>query len=327
MDYKDYYKILGVEKNVSANDLKKKYRKLARKYHPDVNKDPGAEQTFKDIGEAYEVLKDPKKRKAYDQYGSDWKAGKQQQGQRQQYQQQSQRAYAGGFGGGGGFDFGGDFGGGGGDYSDFFDSMFGGGGRRGGHGGRAAYQQQGEDVDASISIPLKDAYTGTSRTITFQTPEMTPDGAIEYKKKTLSVKIPKGIKKNGKIRLKGQGGPGHNGGAAGDMYITINIDPHKTYDVEGSDVFMTLPITPWEAALGAKINVPTPAGTIKLGIPKGSGSGKKMRLKGKGIPSKKCGDLYVELQIVLPPANDEKSTKLYEQMQELNFNPRPAFWN
>ncbi|MDF7806933.1 DnaJ C-terminal domain-containing protein [Pontiellaceae bacterium B12219] len=319
MEYKDYYKILGVEKGVSADDLKKKYRKLARKYHPDVNTDPGADHRFKDIGEAYEVLKDPEKRKAYDQYGADWKNGPQQQ--RHQYQQQSQ---GGGFDGGFGGGF--DFGGGGGDYSDFFESMFG-GGQRSARGGRNPFQQQGEDVDTSISIPLEDAYTGTSRTITFQTPEVAPNGSIEYKKKTLNVKIPKGIKKGGKIRLKGQGGPGHNGGAAGDMYITIQIDPHPLYEVDGADVFMTLPLAPWEAALGAKVNVPTPAGTVKLSIPKGSVSGKKMKLKGKGIPSKTGGDFYVEFQIVLPPADDEKTTRLYEQMQELNFNPRPAFRN
>lgn len=318
MEHIDYYKILGVDKGVKADELKKKYRKLARKYHPDVNSDPAADQTFKNIGEAYEVLKDPEKRKAYDQHGSDWKAGQQQQSQRQQYQQQSQQAYSGGFGGGGGFDFGG---GGGSDYDDIFDSMFGGGGRS----QRTPRAQQGEDVDTTISIPLEDAYSGTSRTITFQTPEMTPDGSMEYKKKTLNVKIPKGIKKDGKIRLKGQGGPGYNGGAAGDMYITIQINPHRIYEVEGADVFMTLPLAPWEAALGAKVNVPTPAGTIKLSIPKGSASGKKMKLKGKGIPAKKGGELFVELQIVLPPANDEKSTQLYEQMQELNFNPRPTF--
>jgi curved DNA-binding protein len=319
MDYKDYYSILGVDKNADAKKIKKEYRKQARKYHPDVNhNDAASEKRFKDIGEAYEVLKDPEKRKAYDQHGSNWKNGPQQQRQQQQYRQPGQTS------GGGGFDFGGDSSGG--EYSDFFESMFGGGRRGGGGGGgRSPFQQKGEDVDASISIPLEDAYHGSSRTITFSTPVASANGQMENKKRTLNVKVPKGIKNGGKIRLKGQGSPGHNGGAAGDMYIRFDIDKHRLYDVEGIDVFLTLPIAPWEAALGAKVNVPTPAGTIKMNIPEGANSGKKMKLKGKGIPAKKVGDLFVELQIVLPPAESDKARDVYKEMQELNFNPRPHF--
>lgn len=316
MEYKDYYAILGVGKDVTAVDLKRQYRKLARKYHPDVNKDPASDQKFKDIGEAYEVLKDPEKRKAYDQYGVDWKAGQQQARQRP-HAHQTQYSRGGGFSGANaGFDFGGGFSGEG--YSDFFESLF------GQRSERSFYQQKGRDVDASISIPLEDAYLGTTRTITFQTPDISSNGAVEYKKKTLNVTIPKGIKKGGRIRLKGQGSPGSNGGEEGDMYIRIDIEPHRLFDIEGTDVYLTLPIAPWEAALGGQVTVRSPAGTINLNIPKGSASGQKMRVKGKGIPAKHPGDLYVILKIVLPPADTEKAEKLYQAMSELNFNPRPG---
>jgi len=317
MDHKDYYSILGVDKDVDSATLKKKYRKLARKHHPDVNQESGSDQKFKDISEAYEVLKDPEKRKAYDQFGENWKTGPQQQ------QHNQKQPYGQGYGsaGGNGFDFGGGFGDAG-EYSDFFESMFGAGGGR--KRGRSPHRK-GEDVDAGISIPLEDAYRGSSRTITFETPTLSQNGEMENKKRTLNVKIPKGIKKGGRIRLKGQGAPGYNGGQAGDMYIRIDIDKHPLFDVEGADVYLKLPIAPWEAALGAKVNVPTPAGTIKLNIPEGTASGKKLRMKGKGIPSKKAGDLYVEIHIVLPPANEGKARKVYEDMKDLDFNPRPGF--
>jgi curved DNA-binding protein len=263
------------------------------------------------------VLKDPEKRKAYDQYGADWKTDQQQKDQRQYYQQAqySQRNNS-RAGTSAGFDFGGEFSSEGSDYSDFFEAMF-------GHGARQkTYQKKGKDVDVSISIPLEDAYTGTNRTITFKTPELSPTGAVEYKKKTLNVMIPKGIKKGGRIRLKGHGAPGNNGGEAGDMYIRIDINKHKLFDVEGSDVYLTLPVAPWEAALGKQVNVPSPAGTFKLNIPKGSISGKKLRVKGKGIPSRQPGNFYVILQIVLPPADNKKAKKIYEDMSKLNFHPR-----
>jgi len=319
MEFKDYYKILGVSKKATPDQLKKNYRKMARKYHPDVSKRSDAEQKFKEIAEAYEVLKDPEKRKAYDQFGTDWKAGQQQQQAQQQYQQSQGTGY----GSSAGFDFGNGFGDAG-QYSDFFESIFGGAQRRGGSSGQA-FRQKGEDVNASITIPLDDAYNGTTRKITFEIPSVSPNGQIENKKVNLNVKIPKGIKNKQKIRLAGQGSPGYNGGKAGDMYIKVEFEKHRIFKVEGADIYINLPVAPWEAALGSSVNVPAITGNIKLKIPAGSSQGKKLRLKGKGIPAKKPGDMYVVINIVLPPASDNKARKVYEEMKELDFNPRANF--
>lgn len=319
MEYKDYYKILGINNKAAADQIKKQYRKMARKYHPDVNTDKGAEQKFKDVAEAYEVLKDTKKRKAYDQYGSNWKEGQQHQQYQQQYQQQQGQER--GFGGGSGFDFGGGFGDEG-QFSDFFESLFG-GGRSSGQSTSQTFK--GEDINASISIPIEDAYQGATRLITYQARSVTPEGQITNKEINLKVKLPKGIKNNQKIRLAGQGSQGFNGGPAGDMYLKVVFQKHPIYQVDGADVFIKLPVSPWEAALGAKVEVPTPVSTIKMNIPEGSIQGKKLRLKGKGIPSKKPGDLYVVIDIVLPPAHSEKARKVYESMKELDFDPRENF--
>jgi curved DNA-binding protein len=321
VEFKDYYKILGVSKNATAAQIKKEYRKMARKYHPDVNSASDSEQKFKEVGEAYDVLKDPEKRKAYDQYGSDWKAGKEQQQYRQQYQQQQQPGA--GFGTGGGFDFGGGFEDAG-QYSDFFESLFGGGRQRGRSTGQS-FRQKGEDVNASITIPLKDAFEGSTRKISFETPAVSPDGQLTNKIVNLNVKIPKGIKNGQKIRLKGKGNPGQNGGAAGDMYIKVEFEKHRLFKVEGADIYISLPLAPWEAALGASVNIPAPAGNIKLKIPAGSAQGKKLRLKGKGIPAKIPGDMFVVINIVLPPADNSEAKKVYEEMKNLNFNPRENF--
>lgn len=317
MEYKDYYKILGVNKNATAAQIKKEYRKMARKYHPDVSKDSNAEKKFKEVGEAYEVLKDPEKRKAYDQYGADWKTGKQQQEYQQQYQQQHQHQ-------GGGFDFGGGFEGGG-DYSDFFESLFGGGGRRQGRSSRQSRKQKGEDVNASITVPITDAFEGSTRRINFELQSASPDGQVVRKPISLNVKIPKGIKNGQKIRLAGQGSEGYNGGAKGDMLLKIEFEKHPHFKADGTDIYIDLPVAPWEAALGNTINISTPGGSIKLKVPAGSKQGKKLRLKGKGIPAKVAGDLYVVLNITLPPADSEKARKVYEDMKDLNFNPRENF--
>lgn len=323
MEFRDYYKALGVDKKADNDTIKKAYRKLARKYHPDVNKEGDAEKKFKEIAEAYEVLKDPEKRKAYDEYGADWKAGTEQKEHQKQYYRQYQQAPGKGGFDGGSFDFD-DVGGG--DFSDFFENLFGQRRtRRTAPGGRTSFSRKGQDLNASITIPLEDAYKGSTRTISFQLPKIDEGGIISYVPETLKVKIPKGVHHGKKIRLAGKGGPGSGGGKPGDLYITVEYESNSNYHVEGGDVYINIPVAPWEAALGESVSVPLPGGGIKLKIPKGSSSGKKLRLKGKGIPSKTPGDLYVVIKIVLPPASDEKSKKLYEEMKTLNFDPRAHF--
>jgi len=308
MDYKDYYKTLGVERKATQDEIKRAYRKLARKYHPDVSKEADAEVKFKDLGEAYEVLKDPEKRVAYDQLGSDWNS---QQGFRPPPDW------------GAGFEFHGAPQGAGSqhDFSDFFESLFGQARSPGGPG--RGFHMQGEDHHAKILVNLEDSFHGASRSISLQMPDVTPDGHVVSKKRTLKVSIPKGIRQGQQIRLSGQGAKGRGSGKAGDLYLEIEFNPHRYYRVEGADVYLELPVAPWEAALGANVKVPTPSGAIDLKIPANSKAGKKLRLKGRGIPAKTAGDLYVVLQIVLPPADDEKSRKIYKRMQEeIEFDPR-----
>ncbi len=316
MEYKDYYKIMGVAKDATQNEIKRAYRKLARKYHPDVSKEKNAEERFKELGEAYEVLKDPEKRTAYDQLGANWKAG--QQGFQPPPDWDA------------GFEFHGDsFTGGSGasGFSDFFESLFGqagGGGFQPGTAGGRSHQMRGQDSHAKVFIDLEDAYQGASRGLTLQSTIMGADGRPQIKPRTLNVKIPKGVKAGQNIRLKGQGSPGMGGGNAGDLYLEIEFNPHSIYKVDGADVSLELPIAPWEAALGGKIKVPTPSGMIDLKIPPAVSSGKKMRLKGRGIPAKQPGDFYVTLMIVLPESLSEKEKALYQELQEANnqFNPR-----
>jgi curved DNA-binding protein len=300
MEYKDYYQILGVARDVSKEDLKKAYRKLARKYHPDVSKETDAEAKFKELGEAYEVLKDPEKRAQYDQFGSNYKNGQSFTPPPGWGQQGGRR---------GGFD-------GNSNFSSFFDSMFGGGGAG---GGRDNFYAKGEDVNAKITISLEDAFNGAKKTI------RRPSGSTETG--TLNVKIPAGITSGKKIRLSGQGRAGM-GGSAGDLLLEISIATHSHYRLDGSNVILDLPIAPWEAALGAKVTVPTLAGKINLTIPAGAKSGQKMRLKGRGLPGKEPGDQIVNLQIITPPADTDKAIQLYQQMaEELSFNPREELEN
>ncbi len=313
MEFKDYYEIMGVARDATQDEIKRAYRKLARKYHPDVSKETGAEEKFKAVGEAYEVLKDPEKRVAYDQLGNQWQQG-------QDFNPPPD------------WDAGFEFSGGGftgadaEEFSDFFESLF--GGAQGGHTGhyrtqRGRVKMRGEDRHAKILIDLEDAIEGRNRQVTLRIPELTKDGHVVARERTLNVRIPKGIHPGQHIRLTGQGGLGEGGAPAGDLYLEVEFKPHRWYRVEGADLYLDLPVAPWEAALGASIKVPTSQGTVDLKVPEGSPSGKKMRLKGRGMPSKTPGDLYVILQVVLPPGDSDDARQLYREMQEkLDFNPR-----
>jgi len=313
MEYKDYYEIMGVKKDATQDEIKRSYRKLARKYHPDVSKEADAEVKFKEVGEAYEVLKDPEKRASYDQLGSQWQAGQDfhpPPGWDAGYE------FSGG-GSGGGPDMGG--------FSDFFESLYGRGFHTGGQratSGRG-FQMRGEDHHAKVMVDLEDSYKGATRSITLQVSGLDESGRVVTRPRTLNVKIPKGIRRGQQIRLAGQGAAGHGGGEAGDLYLEVDFKLHKHYRVEGADVYLELPLAPWEAALGSSVKVPTPAGAIDLKVPAGSKPGKKLRLKGRGIPARQPGDLYVVLQIALPPAENEQQRQVYEDMkQTFSFNPR-----
>ena len=295
MRFRDYYETLGVARGGSQDDIKRAYRRLARKYHPDVSKESDAEARFKEVGEAYEVLKDPEKRAAYDRFGKDWKHGQEFRpppGWERQFN----------FGGGG---FSGDSG-----FSDFFESLF---GRGGFAGARGPMRARGGDQNATIEIPLDDAYRGATRNITV--------GG-----RTLNVRIPKGVTEGQRIRLGGQGGGGAGGGPAGDLYLTVTHATHPLFRAEGRDVHLKLPVVPWEAALGATVAVPTLGGKVDLKVPRGSRAGRSLRLKGRGLPGRPNGDQYVTLEIVTPPADSPEAESLYRKMAEtMPFDPRPDF--
>jgi curved DNA-binding protein len=309
MEFKDYYKIMGVARDATQDEIKRAYRKLARKYHPDVSKEADAEARFKELGEAHEVLKDAEKRAAYDQLGANYKGG-------QEFRPPPD--WNAGFEFSGGGFTGGDAA----DYSDFFASLFGRDFRAGG-AGRASPHAKGEDHHAKILIDLEDTYHGATRTITLRVPTADAQGRVSTRERVLNVTIPKGIRAGQHIRLGGQGSPGVGEGKAGDLYLEVEFRAHPLYRVDGRDLYLDLPVAPWEAALGATVKVPTLGGIVELKIPENSVSGRKMRLKGRGIPGDPPGDCYVILSIALPPADTEAAKDLYRKMaQELNFNPR-----
>ena len=312
MQFKDYYQIMGVARDATQDEIKRAYRKLARKYHPDVSKEADAETRFKEVGEAYEVLKDPEKRAAYDQLGANWKAG-------QDFRPPPDWDQGFEFHGGGFTEA--DAAG----FSDFFESLFGRGFARGGRGARpgGGYHARGEDTHARVMIDLKDAYEGATRSLSLKHTVLGPDGRPQVQERTLNVRIPKGVREGQQIRLAGQGGAGIGQGQRGDLYLEIGFNPHAHYHVEGRDVFLDLPVAPWEAALGATVKAPTPAGVVDLKVPPGSAGGRKLRLAGRGIPGKPAGDLYVVLQIALPPADNEAVQSAYRELEQASaFKPR-----
>ncbi|SFC34442.1 curved DNA-binding protein [Polaromonas sp. OV174] len=319
MEFKDYYQIMGLAREAKPEDIKRAYRKLSRQFHPDVSKEKNAEARFKEIGEAYEVLKDPEKRAAYDQLGANWKAG---QDFRPPPQWNAGAEHA-----GRGFEqtFGqGDEG----DHSDFFETLFRQGfanaQRQGGGGQHAGFHARGEDRHAKIQIDLEDAYSGATRTVSLRVPEMDAQGHVVPRDHQITFNIPKGIRAGQHIRLAGQGAPGLGEGAPGDLYLDVAFNPHPLFRMDKHDVYLELPVSPWEAALGAEVQAPTPTGAVEVKIPAGSASGRKLRLKGRGLPGSTPGDFYFVLQIVLPAADSADAKSFYESMatQFKTFRPR-----
>ena len=318
MAEKNYYDILGVKKDASDAEIKKKYRKLVRQYHPDVSDDPDADNKIAEINNAYETLRDKDKRAEYDAMLDNPFAG---------------AGAAGGFGGFGGQSAGGQggfrwedikdqfgegeaYGGGGFRFDDIF-SAFGGGARgQSQQGGFRSQNSQGQDQHAEITVDLASVYSGDDYSIKLNVPVRQPNGSVDYENKTLKIKIPKGITDGKQIRLAGQGAAGIGGGKNGDLFLKVKIRHADNIRIEGADVYQTVNIAPWEAALGEKINVSTPAGTLAVTVPKNSKSGSNLRLKGKGIPAKQAGDLYLTLNIVNPDISTEAATQAYEQLKQ-----------
>jgi len=307
LEFKDYYQTLGVAREATADEIKKAFRRLARKYHPDVSKEKDAEARMKEVNEAYAVLSDAEKRAAYDQLGRDYQAG-------QEFSPPPNWDA--------GFEFSGREFGGGADFSDFFAELF---GRARGSGAQrgARFDARGEDRHARILIQLEDAYEGASRLMTLRVPAIDGQGHVTMKEHSLNVRIPKGVREGQVLRLAGQGSPGIGEGKAGDLFLEIHFEPHPLFRVDETDVYATLRVAPWEAALGASVKASLPVGAVEVRVPENSQNGRKLRLKGRGIPSAPPGDLYLVLEIVLPPATSAKARELYQAMaRDLAFDPR-----
>jgi curved DNA-binding protein len=309
MEFKDYYQTLGVAREATADEIKKAFRKLARKYHPDISKEPDAEARMKDVNEANAVLSDPEKRAAYDQLGRghrpgqrfdpppDWDSGFEFSG----------RGYAPGDAA---------------EFSDFFSELFGqmGGGAR---AHRASASSHGEDHHAKAMLDLEDVFSGATRQISLRVPREDAQGRVTLATRTLNVNIPKGMNEGQMIRLAGQGGPGINGAPAGDLLLEVHFHPHPRFRADGRNLHLTVPVAPWEAALGAVVTLEIPGGNLKVRIPEGAQSGRQLRVRGRGIPGDPAGDLLLDLHVVLPPADTPHARELYETMaRELAFDPR-----
>ncbi|MGC6387470.1 curved DNA-binding protein [Ewingella sp. S1.OA.A_B6] len=315
MEFKDYYVVMGLEPTASLKEIKTAYRRLARKYHPDVSSEIDAESKFKEVAEAYEVLKNTEKRAEYDELRShrnDPRFGRQQAAYDTDGQQWRSRTDSGTH-----------------DFSDFFESYFGhrsSSDQRSSH--RAGQGGHGQDLEMELPIFLEETLTEQTRSISYKIPTIDPSGFPGAEtSKSLNVKIPAGVGDGERIRLKGQGAPGFGGGSNGDLFLIIRIAPHPVFDVDGQNLQIVLPLAPWEAALGASVEIPTLTGKIALSIPAGSQSGQRLRIKGKGLVSKKgAGDLYAILKVVMPPKPEEKTRALWQQLSEqAAFNPRTGW--
>lgn len=312
MEYQDYYKILGVDKNATAEEIKKQYRRLARKYHPDVSKETNAEEKFKQVREAYEVLKDPEKKQAYDQYDQMGGQRKSSQGftpppgwefHRQTERRGDEDLNTAGF-------------------SEFFENLF--GQQAYARARQREFKRRGQDQHSKIQLSVEEAFSGTQRLIQFQEPELDPaTGQVTLKTRSLNVKIPAGVIAGQQIRLAHQGAKGLGGAPNGDLYLEIELLDHPFYTLKNRDVYLHLPVTPWEAALGAKVQTPTLGGAVELTIPPGAQTGKKLRLKGRGFPGTPAGDEYVMLAVYTPEPKTETQRQLYKKMaEEMHYNPR-----
>jgi curved DNA-binding protein len=312
MEFKDYYKVLGVDRSANAETVKKAYRKLARQHHPDISKAADASARMQEVNEAYDVLRDPERRAAYDRVGQGFEGGR-------DFQPPP------------GWDAGFEFTGGPQDFadltghSDFFEALFGRARRAGSHARtrEPPFAARGQDHHAKILVSIEDAFHGATRQVRMQSPALDEQGRVVLHERVLDVNIPKGIRAGQQIRLSGQGAPGSGGAAAGDLYLEIGFEPHRRFRVEGRDLYLDLPVAPWEAALGADVRVPTPDGALDMKVPAGSQAGRKLRLRGRGIPGSPPGDLYLVLKLVLPAADSEAAQAFYRQMaKDLAFDPR-----
>jgi curved DNA-binding protein len=314
MEFKDYYKTLGVARDATADEIKKAFRRLARKYHPDISREPDAEQRMKEVNEANTVLSDAQTRAAYDQLGRGYRPG---QDFRPPPDWDSGFEFSThGFSPGETADF-----------SDFFAQLFGrmGGAYAGGHARGGAFRARGEDHRAKVLLDLDDAFTGATRQISLRVPRQDSQGHVSVETRTLNVKIPRGVHAGQIIRLAGQGAPGHGQAAAGDLLLDVQFKPHPRFRVDGRDLHLKLPVAPWEAALGAVVRVELPQGSLRVRIPEGAQSGRQLRVRGRGIPDDPPGDLLLDIQVVLPSAETPRARVLYETMaRELAFDPRQA---
>jgi curved DNA-binding protein len=302
VEYKDYYSIMGVARDASADDIKRAYRKLARKYHPDVSKEKNAEERFKEIGEAYEVLRDPEKRAAYDALGTR-RAGEEFRPPPDWHFDYGDEADAS-------------------MHSDFFEQLFGG---LGGRGRRTSFRSRGVDTMGQVEITLEEAFRGTERRLSMQRVQADAHGRVQPTTQSLNVRIPPGVVDRQRIRVPSQGEPGIGGGPAGDLFLEVRLLPHRWFRAEGRDIRLDLPVTPWEAALGETVRVPTLGGRVDLKLPKGSQTDSQLRLRGRGLPGNPPGDQIVVLKIMTPPPRTAADDAFYKQMAgTLPMNPRQA---